>query len=84
MPNNRQEIFKTTVKVLSVVLKIKSSDIGLNSRLEDDFGADSVEIIEIFTRLCDAFHLELTQVETSEIRTVSDIVDYLEKRVNSA
>lgn len=76
-----EEIFRSVVEVLSKVLKIKTDEVRLGSRIIDDFGTDSVEILEILTRLGDMFHIELLETDVPKIETVSDIVKYILQRL---
>ncbi len=49
----------------------------------DDLGADSLDIVELVMALEEAFDLEIPDDDAERIRTVQDIYQYLESRMNS-
>jgi acyl carrier protein len=46
----------------------------------EDLGADSLDQVELIMLLEDAFHIEIPDEEADQLKTVKDIIDYLEKK----
>ena len=64
-------------KVISKSLNISEEAISLDTLLEDDLGADSLDIMELFLNIEEAFQVEMTDEDMFEILTVGDLVKYL-------
>ena len=65
--------------ILSEELDIEVSEIKEDSRIQEDLGADSLAIMEIFLALEEAFDIEIPYSIVENMKTVNDIVDYLKK-----
>lgn len=60
---------------------LPASSVQLDSRLVDDLGADSLEILEITLALNDRFAIELPENELSSVRTVGDLCQMVAKLI---
>ncbi|HAA03743.1 MAG TPA: acyl carrier protein [Syntrophobacteraceae bacterium] len=49
----------------------------------DDLGADSLDIVELVMALEEAFDLEIPDEDAEKIRTVQDILQYLDGRIKA-
>ena len=65
-------------KVISKSLNISEEAISVDTLLEDDLGADSLDIMELFLNIEEAFQIEIPDEDMFEILTVGDLVKYLE------
>lgn len=54
------------------------------ANLLDDLGADSLDVVELVMALEEAFAIEVPDEDAESIRTISDIVSYVEQRVENA
>jgi len=52
--------------------------------LQDDLGADSLDVIELVMAFEESFDLHVPDEDVERMRTVGDIERYLEKRIESA
>lgn len=66
-------------KILSEEFDVEISEISENTNIETDLGADSVEVIDLLMSLEDEFQLEIPDEAIDEIRTVADLVAYIEE-----
>ncbi len=69
--------------IVSRELEIKAEDITLESNLTDDLGADSLEVAQLVMNLEDEFGIEIPDEEVSDIKTVQDLVKYLENKTDN-
>ena len=53
----------------------------MDSELVDDLGADSLDSIDIVMSVEDEFGIEVPDEVIENIKTVADIVDYIESRI---
>ena len=70
-------------KILTILVQdFEFQQPGLNDNLRDDHGFDSIDAIELLGKIEVIFGYPLTREEKEkamEIRTINDILDYLEK-----
>ncbi|MCF7925454.1 MAG: acyl carrier protein [Candidatus Izimaplasma sp.] len=71
-------IFEKVKDIISEELGIEADDINLDSDLSDDLGADSLDAIELIMEIESQFDIEIADSEATKIKSVKDIVDYLE------
>lgn len=58
----------------------KSLDkVTLDTRIVEDLGADSLDVVELLMSLEDEFGLSLPDEVAMEMKTVSDIVNYIDE-----
>lgn len=67
--------------IIAEKLSVDQDSITLESDLQKDFGADSLDAVEIMMSVEDAFDITIDDEDLLEIRTVNDIVQYIEKVV---
>ena len=68
-------------KVKSIIckeLKLDPSKVTEESSLKDDLGADSLDAVEIIMDIEDEFNIQIDDTEAENIKTVKDIVKYIE------
>ena len=53
--------------------------IDANSRLVEDLGLDSIDIVGVTMRLEDRFHVEIDTEEIKDFRSVSDLIDQVSR-----
>lgn len=73
----------TIEKVKSILadqLEVSEEEIKPESVLIDDLGADSLDVVEIVMALEDEFEIEISDEETAKIKTVQDIVTYVDSQ----
>lgn len=72
-------MFDKTVEILGDFIDIDSSEITRDSALVDDLGLSSLEVINIVAAFEDEFGIEVPDRIIPTLRTVGDIVDFLEE-----
>lgn len=75
-------VFEKIVDILAEQLDIENKNtITMDSELVDDLGADSLDSIDIVMSVEDEFGIEVPDEVIEDIKTVSDIVDYIESKM---
>ena len=64
--------------LLSSQLGIKEERIQLKSRILEDLGADSLDLVELLMTLEDEFHVSISDEEAIKLKTVEDIVKIID------
>ncbi len=68
--------------LLSSQLGIKEDRIQPNSRILEDLGADSLDLVELLMTLEDEFNVTVSDEEAVKLKTVEDIVKIIEANQN--
>ena len=74
-----QTIEQRINKIVAYHLAVKESDIKPDSNLEDDLGADSLDLIEILMVMEDEFDVEISDEDGGKVKTVQQAVDLITK-----
>lgn len=67
------------IALIAEKLNKKIDSISLNSRLVEDLGADSLDVVEMIMAFEDEFGVSLPDEEVEKMKTVKDVVDYIAK-----
>ncbi len=68
--------------LLANQLNIDESNIEESSKIIDDLGADSLDVVELLMVLEDEFGVSISDEQALEIKTVGDIVKIIEESNN--
>ena len=72
-------MFEKVQAIIAEELGIEKDKITMESRLAEDLGADSLDAVELIMALEDEFGVTVSDDDAQSIRTVGDIVEFLEK-----
>ena len=65
-------------EIISAQLNVDESDIELSTSFKDDLGADSLDAVELGMAIEDAVGVAIADEDLPNIKTVQDLVDYVE------
>lgn len=72
-------MFEKLAEIICNYVEVEQGDIHPESRFMEDLGFTSFDFMSMLGELEDEFDVEIDQQEVSEIRTVQEAVDYLQK-----
>ena len=72
-------IFDTVKAMIAKQLKVDEASITRNSRRVEDLKADSANVMVMVMDLEDKFGIMVEDDQILKLRTVGDVVDYIEK-----
>ena len=75
-------IFEKVKGILAEQLDIDEDSIPADSSIVEDLGADSLDIVDLVMSLEDEFDTEIPDEAIEGIKTVGDIVHYIEENAN--
>ncbi len=74
---DKNDIFPRIKELIVELLEIDEADVKPESSFMDDFGADSLDIIELLTAVEEAFNVEIPDEDAGKLQTVQDAIDYV-------
>lgn len=76
-------IEKRVINILKAEANASESEITLQSDLQNDIGLESIDIITAVFELEDEFHIEIPDEDIENVKTVGDIVTYVQNKVST-
>ena len=73
-------VFDKVKTIIADTLNCDESEITLASSVTEDFGADSLEMVELAMALEEEFDVSIAEEDYASLQTVGDIVDYIESK----
>lgn len=73
-------VFDKVKELISEQLDVKADDITEASNIHDDLGADSLDVVDLVMALEDEFDVEIPEDQVENIKTVGDIVKFIEDK----
>ena len=73
-------VFDKVKELISEQLDVKADDITEASNIQDDLGADSLDVVDLVMALEDEFDVEIHEDQVVNIKTVGDIVKFIEDK----
>lgn len=72
--------FEKVKTLLSNQLGLKEEKIKMESRVLEDLGADSLDVVELLMALEDEFGIEVNEDDAVKLKTVADIVRIIDNK----
>jgi acyl carrier protein len=76
-----QEIESKVKNIICTQLEVAPEKLQGAASFVDDLKADSLAVVELVLALEEAFHIEIPDEDTEQIKTVQDAVDYVKAHV---
>ena len=76
-------IYEKIKKIIADNLEIDEDSVTMDSVVTDDLGADSLDVVDLVMSIEEEFDLEFPDEEVENIKTVGDIVKYIESKVEA-
>jgi|TARA_B100000925_G_scaffold149116_1_gene111916 acyl carrier protein len=68
------------ITLISDATKIEASRINATTNFVEDLKLDSLDIVELMMKMEDEFGVEIPEEDAEGLKTVQDVVSYLEKK----
>ena len=78
------DIFERMRDLLAEQLDVEAVQITMESDILRDFGADSLDVVDMVMTLEDEFDIEVPDEAIEEMHTVGDVVRYVEANMDPA
>lgn len=73
-------IEEQVINIVSEQLDSPKADISRENSFVDDLKADSLDIVELVMALEDEFDVKIPDEDYDKIKTVGDVIDYIEEK----
>ncbi len=74
-------VFDKIKKIISEQLEVDQSIISEGSSITGELGADSLDLVDLAMSIEDEFDIELSDDALDKLKTVGDLVSYIEDRI---
>ena len=71
-------ILEKVIAILSEQFDVDADTITASTTLEEDLGADSLDVVDLVMSIEDEFGVEVPDEEVENIKTVGALVEYIE------
>lgn len=74
-------VFEKIKNILSEQFDIMEDNISLETKMVEDLGADSLDVVDLLMTIEDEFEIEIPDEDIENIKTVGNLVEYIEKKI---
>ena len=71
-------VFEKIRKILCEQLDLEEDDVTVESNIAEDLGGDSMDVVDLIMSIEGEFGIEVPDDQVENIKTVGDIVNYIE------
>lgn len=75
----RIEVSRKVREIIAEQLGVDAEGVKEDASFVDDLGADSLAVVELVLAFEEQFKIDIPDTETEKIRTVADVVSYIEQ-----
>ena len=74
-------VFEKVREIICDQLDVAEDDVTMESNIADDLGADSLDVVDLVMSLEEEFDVEFPDEDIESIKTVGDVVKFIEDRI---
>ncbi len=78
---SEKTMYDKVVEIIARQLQIDTDMIDEHTKIMEDLGADSLDVVEMLMAMEDSFGITVPDEDIEELVTVSDIVEYVESNM---
>lgn len=71
------EFTRDLISILSRLAEVPPEQISLDDDLREDVGLDSLQSMELLSRICEKWDVDVEMEDMIEVKTVSDVVTFM-------
>lgn len=73
-------VFEKIREIIATQFDVEVDKITMETTVADDLGADSLDIVEVLMSIEDEFDVEIPDEAIEDIKSVGDLVNYIENK----
>lgn len=74
-------VFDKIKDIIVEQLDVEEDAVTMEASITDDLGADSLDVVDLIMSIEESFDVEIPDEEVENIKTVGNIVKYIENKV---
>jgi len=74
-------VFDKIREILSTQLDIDADEISMDTKIVEDLGADSLDVVEMLASAEDEFDVEIPDEKIESLKTIGDVVEYIQNNM---
>ena len=71
-------VFEKIKKILADQLDAEESEMTMETKIEEDLSADSLDVVELLMSIEDEFNVEIPDEKIEDLKTIGDVVEYIQ------
>lgn len=75
-------VFEKLKEILALQLDADADDMTMDTKIIDDLGADSLDVVEMLMSVEDEFDVEIPDEKIEELKTIGDVVEYIQSKID--
>ena len=79
----KEEIFDKLKELVVDQLGVEEDEVTMEATMQDDLGADSLDLVDLVMSVEEEFGVKVADEDLENIKTVGDIVNYIEERAKA-
>jgi acyl carrier protein len=72
-------VFDKIREILADQLDANADEMTMDTRIAEDLGADSLDVVEMLMSVEDEFGIEIPDDAIEDLKTIGNVVEYIEK-----
>ncbi|MDD4000604.1 MAG: acyl carrier protein [Bacilli bacterium] len=82
--NKKEKVFEKIKEMIIEELGVKKEIVTMEAGLAEDFGADSLDALELFNQIESEFLITISDEAAQEMKDVKDLVEYVTNQVSDS
>lgn len=74
-------VFEKIQAILADQFDVDEDKISLDTNIQDDLGADSLDVFDLLMSLEEEFSIEIPDEDIEKLKTVNTLVNYIENNI---
>nr|YP_009122069.1 acyl carrier protein [Choreocolax polysiphoniae]AJH65827.1 acyl carrier protein [Choreocolax polysiphoniae] len=83
LTKNNLKIFEQVKDIVVQQLCVEQDLVTIEANLANDLGADSLDTVELIMAIEEKFDIEISDETAEQIRTINEVVEFIEKTIIS-
>jgi len=76
-PFDREDFTRDLIQILARIGSVAPEEIALGDDLRDDIGLDSLQSMELLSRISEQWDVDVEMEDMIDVKTVGDVVEFM-------
>jgi acyl carrier protein len=78
-PFDREDFTRDLIQILARIGSVAPEEIALGDDLRDDIGLDSLQSMELLSRISEQWDVDVEMEDMIDVKTVGDVVEFMSR-----